>query len=60
VKLSVLIPVYNEAGTLAEVVRRVRAAPFAKEIILVDDGSGDGSRQILKRRKKKALARAIR
>ena len=48
-KLAVLIPVYNEAGTLAEVVRRVRAAPFAKEIILVDDGSVDGSREILQR-----------
>ena len=47
--LSVLIPVYNEARTLEEVVRRVRAAPFAKEIILVDDGSVDGSREILKR-----------
>ena len=47
--LSVLIPVYNEARTLEEVVRRVRAVPLAKEIILVDDGSGDGSRQILKR-----------
>ena len=47
--LSVLIPVYNEARTLEEVVRRVRAVPLAKEIILVDDGSADGSRQILKR-----------
>ena len=47
--LSVLIPVYNEARTLEEVVRRVRTVPLAKEIILVDDGSGDGSRQILKR-----------
>jgi len=49
VNLSVLIPVYNEARTLEEVVRRVRTAHFAKEIILVDDGSVDGSREILKR-----------
>ena len=46
---SVLIPVFNEARTLEEVVRRVRAVPLAKEILLVDDGSSDGSRQILKR-----------
>jgi glycosyltransferase involved in cell wall biosynthesis len=49
VKLSVLIPVYNEEQTLEEVVRRVRAFPSAKEIILVDDGSKDRSREILGR-----------
>jgi glycosyltransferase involved in cell wall biosynthesis len=47
VKLSVLVPVYNEEGTLDEVVRRVCAFPMAKEIILVDDGSRDRSRDIL-------------
>ena len=46
-KLSVLVPVYNEERTLAEVVRRVCAFPMAKEIILVDDGSQDKSREIL-------------
>jgi glycosyltransferase involved in cell wall biosynthesis len=45
--LSVLVPVYNEERTLAEVVRRVCAFPMAKEIILVDDGSKDRSREIL-------------
>jgi glycosyltransferase involved in cell wall biosynthesis len=49
VKLSVLVPVYNEERTLEEVVRRVRAFPMAKEIILVDDGSKDRSREILTR-----------
>jgi glycosyltransferase involved in cell wall biosynthesis len=49
VKLSVLIPVFNEERTVAEVVRRVRAVPMAKEIILVDDGSKDRSRQVLER-----------
>jgi glycosyltransferase involved in cell wall biosynthesis len=49
VKLSVLIPVYNEERTLEEVVRRVRAVQIPKEIILVDDGSNDRSREILKR-----------
>ncbi|MGH7824323.1 MAG: glycosyltransferase family 2 protein [Candidatus Binatia bacterium] len=48
-KLSVLIPVYNEERTLEEVVRRVRAVQHPKEIILVDDGSQDGSREILTR-----------
>jgi glycosyltransferase involved in cell wall biosynthesis len=47
VKLSVLIPVYNEERTLEEVVRRVRSIDLAKEIILVDDGSKDRSREIL-------------
>jgi glycosyltransferase involved in cell wall biosynthesis len=47
VKLSVLVPVYNEEQTLEEVVRRVRAFPLPKEIILVDDGSKDRSRDIL-------------
>jgi len=48
-KLSVLVPVYNEERTLEEVVGRVCAFPVAKEIILVDDGSKDRSREILER-----------
>ena len=45
-RLSVVIPVYNEVATLAEVVRRVLAAPVDAEIevVLVDDGSTDGTR----------------
>ena len=46
-KLSVLIPVYNEERTVEEVVRRVSAVPIPKEIILIDDGSKDRSREIL-------------
>ena len=46
-KLSVLVPVYNEERTLEEIVRRVCAFQMAKEIILVDDGSKDRSREIL-------------
>jgi glycosyltransferase involved in cell wall biosynthesis len=49
VKLSVLVPVYNEERTLEEVVRRVCAVQIPKEIILVDDGSKDRSREILSR-----------
>ena len=48
-RLSVLIPVYNEERTVEEVVRRVCDFQTSKEIILVDDGSQDQSRKILSR-----------
>lgn len=48
-KLSVLVPVYNEERTLEEIVRRVCGFQIPKEIILVDDGSEDQSRKILAR-----------
>ncbi|HEY1376226.1 MAG TPA: glycosyltransferase family 2 protein [Gemmataceae bacterium] len=47
-KLSVVIPVYNERRWLAEVVRRVEAVPVPKEIVVVDDGSTDGTRDLLR------------
>lgn len=53
-KLSVLIPVYNEVNTLEEAVRRVRSLNLPKEIIIVDDGSTDGSRDLLKRLEREA------
>jgi glycosyltransferase involved in cell wall biosynthesis len=46
--LSVVIPVYNEEKWVAELVRRVQAVPMPKEIILVDDGSSDGTPAILR------------
>jgi len=46
-KLSVVMPVYNEQSTLREVVARVLAVPLDIELICVDDGSSDGSREIL-------------
>ena len=46
-KLSVVMPVYNEQATLREVVARVLAVPLEVELICVDDGSRDGSREIL-------------
>jgi glycosyltransferase involved in cell wall biosynthesis len=48
-KLSVIIPVYNEAATLEEIINRVRATGLVDEIIVVDDGSADDSAAILSR-----------
>ena len=47
-KLSVIIPVYNEEATILEIVNRVRALPLDLEIIVVDDCSTDGTPGILK------------
>ncbi|MBX7165834.1 MAG: glycosyltransferase family 2 protein [Pirellulales bacterium] len=46
-RLSVVIPVYNEVATLGELVERVRGSGVPVEIILVDDGSTDGTRALL-------------
>ncbi len=46
-KLSILIPVFNEASTIAAVVARVQAVPLDQEIVLVNDASSDGSAQII-------------
>jgi glycosyltransferase involved in cell wall biosynthesis len=48
VKLSVVIPVYNEKGTFGELLRRVALVPVPKEIILVEDASTDGTRERIK------------
>ena len=48
-RLSVVMPVYNERETLEEIIRRVRAVPLAKELVLVDDASTDGTRDLLAR-----------
>lgn len=42
-KLSVIIPVYNEESTVTEVIERVKALPYEKEIVVVDDGSTDAT-----------------
>jgi glycosyltransferase involved in cell wall biosynthesis len=41
--VTFLIPAYNEGGTIAAVIERVRALPFAKQLIVIDDGSTDGT-----------------
>jgi len=46
-KLSVIIPVYNEAATIVEIVKKVQAVELEKEIIIVDDGSTDGTKEII-------------
>jgi glycosyltransferase involved in cell wall biosynthesis len=46
-ELSVIIPVYNEKNSIVEIVRRVKATGLVSEIVLVDDGSMDGTRDIL-------------
>jgi len=46
-KLTVIIPIYNEVNTLREILKRVEATQLAFEILLVDDGSVDGTREIL-------------
>ncbi len=48
-KLSILIPVFNERSTIELLLKRVEAASYEKEIILVDDASTDGTREILER-----------
>ena len=54
--LSVVIPCYNEIKTIEEVITRVRNSPIKeKQIIIVDDGSTDGSREYLNRLKEKDL-----
>jgi glycosyltransferase involved in cell wall biosynthesis len=49
-KLSVVIPVYNEIGTIEEILKRVGSVPQDIEIIVVDDGSTDGTTKWLKER----------
>lgn len=46
-KLSVVIPVYNEVTNIREILRRIRATKLPSEIVVVDDGSTDGSRELL-------------
>ena len=57
--LSVIIPVYNEVDTLDEILLAVSAVPVDKEIILVDDGSTDGSREKLQELENRAGTKVL-
>ncbi|MCU0873391.1 MAG: glycosyltransferase family 2 protein [Pirellulaceae bacterium] len=46
-KLTIVVPVFNEQQTIAEILGRVRAVPVPKEIIVVDDRSADGTQAVL-------------
>jgi glycosyltransferase involved in cell wall biosynthesis len=47
-KLSVIMPVFNEHKTIREIIAKVLAVPIEKELVIVDDASTDGTREILK------------
>jgi glycosyltransferase involved in cell wall biosynthesis len=49
-KLTVIIPAFNEAGTILKILERVKKVPIEKEVIVVDDASTDGTREILEKR----------
>jgi len=48
-KASIIIPAYNERRTIEEILARVQAVPVEKEILIVDDGSSDGTREFLRK-----------
>lgn len=54
-KISVIIPVYNEKKTILDILKEVKKVELEKEIIVVDDGSTDGTRDILKNIKDKEI-----
>lgn len=59
-KLSVIIPTFNEARTLPTILERVQAVPVEKEIIIIDDGSTDGTYDLLRNKLKSDNVIALR
>src|SRR5262245_49891894 len=47
-KLSIIVPVYNEKQTILQILERIEKTPYQKEIIAIDDHSKDGTREILR------------
>src|SRR4030043_1529189 len=58
-KFSIIIPVYNEVKTIQEIIRRVQATGLVDEILAVDDGSIDGSREVLEKLSKDGQVKVI-
>jgi dolichol-phosphate mannosyltransferase len=54
-RLSVLVPVYNERSTIDLILEQVAATPMAKEVIVVDDASTDGTDEVLQALKARGL-----
>lgn len=58
-EITVLIPVYNEKNTIEEIINRVQATNLPSEILIVDDGSSDGTRVILENLDGKGIIRVL-
>jgi glycosyltransferase involved in cell wall biosynthesis len=58
-KITVVIPVYNEVNTIDEIIRRVVATKIPTEILVVDDGSSDGTREKLAQLARKKVVRVV-
>lgn len=59
VKISVIIPAFNEVMTIQEILRRVEVVDIADEILVIDDGSTDGTRKVLEEIGEKGLVRPL-
>jgi glycosyltransferase involved in cell wall biosynthesis len=59
-KLSIIVPVYNEKLTINQVLERIQNTPYEKEVIVVDDYSTDGTREILRSFDSSALIPSVR